>query len=331
MQLTKSFITIGYCSHRVETLNSMNQLMKEHDVIITEEAQNPCFIDMLNKKISIKEYIREEHLEFPEFSQRYYIILRSLHRNGKVILQIEPFIERLMQIYEMFSDGKKPKDIMKIPLLKSVYEVEKKTTAALLNFYESSLKDSFPQVIKKVIKFARADAERFRIRDSMRAEAVVQIITKKPTENKKVYIEAGGIHIFLEKMLRQKMKKKCYIRSVNLMEPVIKKLTGQSSLLPPGDLLTINYILKKSKNEPFEKLQAGRSLIYIKLLKKDEMLPTREIEAPHIEDEIKVIGLVSNLPLKQCEELYKKIRFQKRKEALVTIKAYHESATKTHP
>jgi hypothetical protein len=304
--------------------------MEEHDVIMTEEAQNPYFIDMLNKKISIREYILEEYLEFPKFSKRYYIMLRSLYRKGKVILQIEPFIERLLQIYEMFSDGKRPKDIMKIPSLKHVYEIEKKTTAALLKFYESSLRDSFPQVVDTVTRFARADAEKFRIRDSMRAEAIAKIITNTITENKRVYVEAGGIHIFLEKMLRQKMKKRYLIHTVNIMEPVIKKLTGQSLFLPPGDLLTIHYILKKRKNEAFERLQAGRSLIYIKLLKKEEMLPIREVKAPHIEDEMNINKLVSNLSLKQCEELYKKIRFQERKEALKTIKDYNESTNNHH-
>jgi Mor family transcriptional regulator len=324
MQLTKSFITIGFSSHRIETLNSVKRLMKEHDVIITEEAQNPCFIDMLNKKISIKEYIREEYLTFPKFSQRYYMILRSLNRDGKVILQIEPFIERLIQIYKMFSDGKRPKDVMKNSSLKTVYRVEKKTTAALLDFYESSLKDSFPYVVEAVMRFAQADAEKFRIRDSMRAEAIAKIITKDITENKRVYVEAGGIHIFLEKMLKQQMKKRRHIRAVSLQGPLIKKMTGRSSFLPPGDLLTIHYILKKRKNEPFERLQAGRSLIYIKLLKKEEMLPTRQVRAPHLEDAIKVNEVVSRLSLKQCEEIYKKIRFQKREEALQTMESTYK-------
>ncbi|MEW6586443.1 MAG: hypothetical protein AB1442_12635 [Nitrospirota bacterium] len=298
--------------------------MKEHDVIITEEAQNPAFMDMLKRKISIKKYIREEYLTFPKFSQRYYTILRSLNRNGKVILQIEPFMERLIQIYEMFSDGKRPKDVMKIPSLRTVYRIEKKTTAALLDFYESSLKDSFPYVVEAVMRFAQADAEKFRIRDSMRAEAIAKTITKDMTENKKVYIEAGGIHIFFEKMLKQKMKKRCHVHAVSLQRPLIEKMTGRSSFLPPGDLLTIHYILKKRKNESFERLQAGRSLIYIKLLKKEEMLPTREVRAPHIEDAIRVNEVVSRLSLKQCGEIYRKIRFQKREEALQTIKAYKE-------
>jgi hypothetical protein len=328
MQLTKPLITIGFSSHRIETLNSVKRIMKQHDVIITEEAQNPCFIGMLNKKISIREYIVEEYLTFPKFSQRYYRILRSLNRGGKAILQIEPFIERLIKIYEMFSDGKRPEDIMKLPSLKTVYSIEKKTTAALLDFYESSLKDTFPCVVQSVMRFAQADAEKFRIRDSMRAEAIAKIITKDITENKKVYIEAGGIHIFFEKMLKQKMKNRCHIYAVNLQEPLIKKMTGQSSFLPPGDLLTIHYILKKRKNKTFERLQAGRSLIYIKLLKKEEMLPTKEVKAPHIEDAIKANQLVSTLSLSQCEEIFRKIRFQKREEALQTIKAYREFSYK---
>ena len=328
MQLSGFSITIGFSSHRIETLNAVKRLMKRHDVIITEEAQNPCFVDMLNKKISIKKYIQEEHLTFPQFSQKYYMILRSLHRNGKMILQIEPFIERLLQIYEMFSDGKRPEDVMKNPLLAIVYRAEKKTTAALLDFYEYSLKDSFPDVVEAVMRFAQADAERFRIRDSIRAEAIAKKITEDITENKKVYVEAGGIHIYLEKMLKQRLREKRPIRAVSLQEPLIKKMTGQTTFMPPGDLLTIYYILKKRKNEAFERLQAARSLIYVKLLKKEEMLPKRKVRAPHIEDAIMVNELVRKLSLRQCEEIYRKIRFQKRAEALQTVKAYQESADK---
>ncbi len=137
-------ITIGYTSHSMETIPYMEQLMADYDLIITEEAPAPGFSFMLDKKIPIKKYIEEEQLEFPQFSKRYYKLLRILHRNGKKILQLEPYMERLMRIYAMFSDGKYPADVMKIPALKKVYEAEKKATAALLVFYEHSIRAPFP-------------------------------------------------------------------------------------------------------------------------------------------------------------------------------------------
>lgn len=75
--LYKSFITIGFTSHRIESLRFARRLMENYDVIIIEEAPNPRFIDMLEKRISVDEYLEEENMEFPEFSRRYYKVLRT--------------------------------------------------------------------------------------------------------------------------------------------------------------------------------------------------------------------------------------------------------------
>jgi hypothetical protein len=286
--------------------------MENHDVIIIEEAPTPGFIDMLEKKISINEYIREGNMEFPKFSRRYYEFLRIFYQKGKKILQIEPYMERLMQIYEMFSDGKGPSDVIKISGMREVYETERKATGALLNFYESSLKASFLKVVEAVKRFARVDAERFRLRDRMRARAIAKVLP----DDKNVYVEAGAIHIYLVKVLRQITGRRFRIKAEFLLEPVIKKLTGKKQVLVPGDLLTIHYILHKKADEEYETLQAARSLIYIKLLKKDEMIPSRAGQAPHVEDEIKVNELVSKLTIAQCEEMYWKIRAQGHEKAL---------------
>jgi hypothetical protein len=290
--------------------------MEEHDIIVTEEAPTPRFTDMLNKKIPIAEYIREEYLEFPKFSWRYYRLLRQLHYKGKQILQIEPYMERLFLIYEMFSDGKKPSDVLDIPVLKEVYTAEKKVTAALLDFYEHSLKSSFQEIVRAVMRFAGVDAERFRLRDMMRAGAIAKVFTG----DKKVYVEAGGIHVFLERELRQKLRGITDVKALFLLEPFIRKISGKKEFLPPGDLLTIHYILDKRKNEHFETLQASRSLIYIIFLNKEEMIPSKTIEAPHIEDEIKINEFVSRLTVQQCEELYGKIHLQKREDALKALR-----------
>jgi hypothetical protein len=304
--------TIGFTSHRIESLRFARSLMENHDVIIIEEAPTPGFIDMLEKKISINEYIREGNMEFPEFSRCYYEFLRIFYQKGKKILQIEPYMERLMQIYEMFSDGKGPSDVIKISGMREVYETERKATGALLNFYESSLNASFLKVVEAVKRFARVDAERFRLRDRMRARAIAKVLP----DGKNVYVEAGAIHIYLVKVLRQITGRRFRIKSEFLLEPVIKKLTGKKQVLVPGDLLTIHYILHKKADKEYETLQAARSLIYIKLIKKDEMIPSRAGQAPHVEDEIKVNELVSKLTIAQCEEMYWKIRAQGREKVL---------------
>jgi hypothetical protein len=296
--------TIGFTSHRIESLCFAKRLMENHDVIIIEEAPTPGFVDMLEKKLSINEYIREGNMEFPEFSRRFYEVLRILYQKGKKILQVEPYMERLMQIYEIFSVGKVPSDVIRIPGMREVYKAERIATEALLNFYESSLKASFLKVVESVKRFARVDAERFRLRDRMRARAIAKVLP----DEKNVYVEAGAIHIYLVKVLKQILGRRYRIKSEFLLESVVKELTGKKQVLVPGDLLTIHYILHKKADEEYETLQAARSLIYIKLLKKDEMIPSRAGQAPHVEDEIKVNELVSKLTIAQCEGMYWKMR-----------------------
>ena len=86
------------------------KLMEDHGVIITEEAPDAKFSAMLNKKISIDEYLSNSDSGFPEFSRRMYKLLRELYRKEKVILQIEPYMEKLMNIHEMFFAGKQPSE-----------------------------------------------------------------------------------------------------------------------------------------------------------------------------------------------------------------------------
>ncbi len=320
-------LTIAFTSHRIETIPYAKKILKNQDVIIIEEAPNPRFSLMLDKKIPIKTYVDEEHLEFPEFSRQYYTLLRVLHRNKKRIIQIEPYMEKLMRIYEMFSNGKGPADVKKIPALRKVYDAERKATAALLNFYELSMSSALPSVLESVKEFARADAERFRLRDSLRAQEISQVITKK---DRRVYVEAGGIHIYLEKALQQKLGKKCQLKSVVLLGEEIKKLKGKKTFYPPGDHLTIHYILKRRENKDYETLLAIKSLICSKLLNKDEMSPNRKTKTPHLDDELKVNSLIENLTVEDCENLYRKIRFLPRVKALKIAMAYRPEKTVTH-
>lgn len=314
----QSLITIGFSSHRMEVIPFAKRLMGNHDVIIIEEAPNPKFIAMLEKEISIDEYLSEIDSGFPEFSRRIYKLLRWFYERGKEILQIEPYMEQLMHIHNMFFKGKEPSDVLRISGMRDVYKAEREATGALLRFYESSMGNSFQKVIEEVKIFARTDAQRFRLRDAMRARAIVKVLPN----NKRVYVEAGSVHMYLEKALRQKLGEKWKIRSEFLLEPVVKKLTGKTQVLAPGDILTGHYISRKKRNDELETLLAARSLIYIQLLEKEEMAPSGSEKTPHIKDEIRAIELVNKLTLIQCEELYRKIRFKDQHQALQIIQGY---------
>jgi hypothetical protein len=52
------------------------------------------------------------------------------------------------------------------------------------------------------------------------------------------------------------------------------------------------------------------------------MTPSRSEKTPHIKDEIRAVELVNKLSFTQCEELYKKIRFRDRRQALEIIQDY---------
>jgi len=320
-------ITIGFSSHRVESIPFAKTLMEDHNFIILEDAPTREFNDMLRKRISIDAYVREEETEFPEFSRRNCKVLRLLHQKGKEILQIEPYTEQLMQIHSLFSEGKYPPDILKIKGLKSVYETERKATAALIHFYEASASGTFQKVVEAVKNFARADAERFRLRDTMRAKAIAKILFHK----KKVYIEAGGMHIYLEKALKKILHKRFCIQTAYVLGPAIRKIKGTSDFLAPGDLLTIHYISNKRKNDKYETLLAARSLIYIKLLVTEEMLPSKHEKTPHIKDEIMVNDMVKGLSKSQCEDLFGKIRFRNRQKSLETMHCCLKEISHVHP
>jgi hypothetical protein len=318
-----SLITIAFSSHRIEMIPFAKRLMEDHDVIITEEAPDAKFSAMLNRKISIDEYLSNSDSGFPEFSRRMYKLLRELYRKDKVILQIEPYMEKLMNIHEIFFEGKKPSDVLRIPGLREVYEAEKNATGALLHFYESSMKNSFQNVLDAVRNFASADAERFRLRDAMRAKAIANVLQGK----KRAYVEAGAVHTHLEKALRRLLGTKYQIESLFLLKPVVQKLTGKAQVLAPGDILTEHYISRKKRNDEFETILSARSLIYIQLLEKEEMIPSRSERTPHIKDEIRAIELVNKLSFEHCEELYKKIRFKNHRQALEIVQDYLKITT----
>ena len=68
-------------------------------------------------------------------------------------------------------------------------------------------------------------------------------------------------------------------------------------------------------------LLAARSLIYIKLIEKEELLPGKSA-TPHIENEIGVNRLVDRLDFDQCGELFQRIRLSRRQQAVEIAQEY---------
>ena len=310
-------ITIGFSAHRIETLPSAFQEMIQHDIIILEEPPSHYFMPMVRGHLSVEDYMLETDLGFPEFEKRMCHLLRRLHERGKEILQVEPYLERLLEIHDRFSEGNTPEDVMNTPYLREVYMAEKHATSSLIAYYTAIARSAFHEVIDTVKAFAHTDALRITLRAQMRSSAIASL----PISGKTVYIESGYIHYMLYRLLCQKIDHARKIRSVFLLSPVIKRLGGKRRNMSPGDLLTLHYAFHNQLADDTENLLAARNLVYIKLIQKQEILPGLS-ETPHTEDDIKVNHLVDLLSFQECHEVFEHIRLKKQSNAMKFVENY---------
>jgi len=313
-------ITIGFSSHHVEALPYIRAQMEKHEVIVLEEPPSPHFRAMLHGAIPIEDYVMELDSGFPEFANRMCGLLQELHKKNRSILQVEPYLEKLVQIHELFASGKTTAEVIREPDLSEVYEAEKRATGALISYYAASTADSFTDVVEAVKEFARADASRLSLRERLRAKAIASLYIPGQT----MYVEAGYIHYPIYRYLRNELGEKQRIKVVYLLAPVIRKLKGKRRNMGPGDILTLHYAIHHDLEEDLANLLAARSLIYITLISKEELLPGTS-ETPHIEDEIEVNRLVDQLDLSQCRELFERIRLAGRERAAQLAREYVSS------
>lgn len=117
------------------------------------------------------------------------------------------------------------------------------------------------------------------------------------------------------------------VRAVFLLEPVIRELNGKRLNFGPGDILTLRYALNRNPSQTLADLLAARSLIFIKLIETEELLPAPPSLAPHAEDEIRVSRIVDQLSFDDCEKLFNTIRLLKRDLASQTVEDYVASKT----
>jgi hypothetical protein len=310
-------MTIAFSSHHAEALPLARREMEQHQVILLEEPTSPNFSDMLEGRRPIDEYVLELDSGFPQFEKHMCVMLRELHQTGRQILQVEPYLDKLLRIHDRFAEGDGPEDVVKEPDLATVYAAEKRATGALIDYYVASLKASFVQVVEAVKAFAAADADRLKLREHLRAQAIKSIVLNHAD----TYIEAGYIHFPLYLYLKRALGCDQKIRVAYLPAPIVRRLGGVRRNLGPGDLLTLHYALHGGAPKDVENLLAARSLVYIKLLQKDELLPGVS-EAPHSEDMVKVNGIVDGLSFDDCHLLFDQLRLAKRERALEIVGAY---------
>ena len=299
----KSRATLVLANHRSESVYPAKRLMERHDAVILEEPPDDQFRRMLSGELSIDSYLESLDLEYPEFSRRMSEKLRELHAGGKELYQIEPFLEKLLQIHKIFAEGGSPADLKAGTDLYTVYALERNATAALLNFYRVSVRGTFEETVDAVRRFARADARRFLLRDRMRAGAIVEVLSQRGA----YYIEAGQIHYPLWQELKCRLPTDYPLTVKFLMADAVREMGYRGHLYGPGDLLTLLYLFHPNRNTREDDQLAARALIYNKLIIKEELVGTLD-PYPHTRDELEIAATVRNLPLEDCRHLFYLIR-----------------------
>jgi hypothetical protein len=310
-------ISLVFSSHRPETLAFSAPLMERHDTIFLEEPPTPGFQSLLHGTLAIEDYLLTVDMEFPEFARKTCVLLQQLHRKGKKIYQVEPFLEVLAGIHDTFADGGAPSDLPEDSIQYTVYQAEKKATGALLEYYQTVLRGSFEVTVETVKKFARADAARLLLRDSLRAKALARKMVKHPS----AYVEAGYIHYSLWVKLARALDSGSRPKPIFLMAPVVKPLLGKRQVLGPGDRLTLLYLFHPQIRGVHVDLLAAQSLVFIKLLEKEEIQEGNH-PYPHTQDEVNALRMTESLSLDDCKRLFSDIRLAKTQEARAIVHAY---------
>jgi len=314
---SSAVITVGLSSHRLEVLPLARPLMAAAQAIVLEEAPETDFGELLTGRRSAAEYLEDKEVEFPEFSRGQLEMLVELYRAGKEIVQVEPYLERLIRIHESLAAGVSREEVEHHPELKDIYAMERLTSRALLTFYAAAHTAPFPRVVAAVQDFARADAQRFRLRDELRAAALVPLASRYHS----LYVEAGHIHLYLLRALRRHLNGRPRLRPVFLLAHRALPALGRPRSLGPGDLLTLHHIFGSPLAPAREELLAARSLIYIQLLEKKEMAPGAD-PTPHLTDEIQAARLTDRLTLTDCAALYPRLRALPPPAAVAAVQHY---------
>jgi hypothetical protein len=317
-----SWITVGLSAHRVETLAPAEAAMAGHRLVALEEPPTDFFQAMLASRITITKHLDDLVPEFPEYSRRQCVMLRRLHRQGLQVVQVEPFMAELEAIHDLFDAGGKPGDLEHNVIRWQVYLAEKRWTSALLAYYAASASNDFDQMTDAVCTFARADAERGRLRDAMRADQLAGLLS----EDGGIFAEAGYVHAGLIGALRRRVPAGVPVRPRWLMAPVVHELSGSSLLLAPGDRLTLamtcRHRRKRALDQTTARLLAARSLIQVIISVKEEMVPCADLPFPHTLDDIRSCQLVERLGYEDCRHLYAAARNLPSSESRALVEQY---------
>jgi hypothetical protein len=109
---------------------------------------------------------------------------------------------------------------------------------ALLDYYQIVMNGLFKAAIQAIIRFARFGAARFRLRDSLRAQALAAELYKGSS----IFIEAGVIHLASYHLLKNRLPQSLQLKPLFITHKALKILGVNGHLFGPGDQLMLTYI-----------------------------------------------------------------------------------------
>jgi hypothetical protein len=294
-------LTLAFSPHRPEVLPLAKRLMGRHDQIVMEEPATPAFDRMLAGRITLDDYLLSVDFEYPDFVRAAARLLQQLAVRNIAIWACEPFTERLIEIHDYLADGGRPAGLKPNDRLWPVYAVERQATGHLLAFYKAAADGDFDHLLTAVCEFAAADAVRFVLRDELRAAEIARRLNRFEG---RVYVEAGYLHLRLLRALRRRLPKATVIRPHYILQDVYMAAGCRAHRHGPGDRLTLAFIFGCPPSIERQHLLAARSLVYNRLIIKEEMDIDRANPFPDATEEIKVIDRVDRLTLAECRRLH---------------------------
>lgn len=316
--LSMKKITLGLAMHRPEMIALIADQMQQHQAIFLEEPPAADFEQMLKGELPVDDYMEPLDAEYPAFNRDMCYLLREFAARGKKIIQVEPFLEILLGIHEFFAEGHRPQEIDKKSIQYPVYLAEHHATRTLLAYYQTVMSESFERSLEAVEQFARRDAARFRLRDSLRARALAPLVNQYPS----AFIEAGVIHLSLWRSLRRQISPPDRLRLIFLADAALRALGTNGPLYGPGDQLTLLYIFHPNcVTTKWQQELAARSIIYSKIIEKEELLKDLDTY-PHLRDELACIRTTRQLSLDDCRRLFPLVRSAKSSVARQIVTEY---------
>lgn len=294
--------------------------MAESELIVLEEPPHPEFHRMLEGKQAIDDHLLELDIEYPLFTAEQYRLVRTFHRQGKKILQVEPFWQHLYQLQEYLADGYGPADIDQSSVAFQVYDHERLATGRLIAYYRAVRGTDYAKILRTMDLFARADAARFRLRDQLRSAEILQLLPGSGS----VYVEAGAMHLLLNKFLSRQLTAMAdgWRLKTHFIELEAMRASGyRGNFIAPGDELTLAYMFGRKMTQARAALLCAQTLIYAKLVRKEEMSGDRE-SFPHTKNDLETSQLARMFDLQTCRKLFFALRPLGRAEAVEYVKNY---------